>query len=276
MKLVKILLKSILRRFGYDVYLIDKRPIRVIYQSFFRGHCFYCIKGDPLTESILTGNGWDNQLSEILRDCFNGKKAKIVEVGANIGASFVTIANEFPNLNFDCYEPVPDFFILLNKNVTSFNATNVHSFNQIFGDQPDKIVRLNVGLGTAGASELSHYQSDGGSIEMAACTLDKVYKDIPFHFLKLDVDGHEYSVLKGGRKVISQYRPYIFMEYSYKILDSMGMNGKELLGLIKELGYSKAKVWDSSGRFISTINQLDEIDIISRECPHYADILFIP
>ncbi|GAB4010117.1 MAG: hypothetical protein Fur0010_02060 [Bdellovibrio sp.] len=275
MKLVKNLLKWLLKKFGYDVIKIDSSVKRVVYCAHFRGHPFYCFKGDPLSESVLTGNGWDNQLSEILEHKLKGS-AHVVEIGANIGTSFVTIANNFPQLTFDCHEPVPQFFDLLKKNFENFKVTNVKLFNQIFGEKLNTKIALNVGLGTAGASELSHYQQNAGTLILDSMTLDHAYHQKEFKFLKLDVDGYELPILKGGEQVLKKYRPYIFMEYSYKIMDSMGKSGYEILDFLSKLGYEKAEVWDSSGKFIKEVSQLSEIDSIARSCPHYADILLLP
>lgn len=276
MKLVKKVLKSILKLFGYDVIKIDRQVKRVIYCAHFRGHGFFCVKDDPLTESVLTGSGWDNQLLPELKEHFSGKSALIVEVGANIGTSLMTIANEVPNLNFECFEPVPEFYSLLKRNLQSFGPKNVKIEQKIFGEKLGEKVVLNVGLGTAGASSLSHYQQDGGIVEMSASTLDHIYHNREFHFLKLDVDGHELSVLKGGENVIRRYRPYIFMEYSYKIMDTMNINPRALLGQLEKMGYQRAKVWDSSGDFLETVNKISDIDVIARKCVHYADVLFLP
>ncbi len=59
--LKKLILRA-LRRLGWSLQPI--RPPaegRVVYCAHYLGHSFKCFKGDPVTESILTGHGWDSQ-----------------------------------------------------------------------------------------------------------------------------------------------------------------------------------------------------------------------
>lgn len=56
--------------------------------------------------------------------------------------------------------------------------------------------------------------------------------------IKIDVDGHEYPVLKGGAKTLARFRPILLMEMSPYVQDEQKHGFAALVALIRELGYS--------------------------------------
>ncbi|HJR76502.1 MAG TPA: FkbM family methyltransferase [Nitrospiraceae bacterium] len=75
----------------------------------------------------------------------------------------------------------------------------------------------------------------------ASSTLDqwvKTYHVDKVNFVKLDVDGHEYSVLAGGRQTLGQYKPIILMELEPCLYDDEPANFDGLLQIVDDLGYS--------------------------------------
>jgi hypothetical protein len=58
--------------------------------------------------------------------------------------------------------------------------------------------------------------------------------------IKIDVEGHEYQVVKGALKTIQRCRPAVVVEISYegKLLDhDLSADHKKTVGLIESLGY---------------------------------------
>ena len=73
-----------------------------------------------------------------------------------------------------------------------------------------------------------------------ATTLDQLIQNEAIErvdFIKLDVDGHEGTVLRGGRGVLRRDRPAIIFELSPYILAEAGDSATELLKLLHDLGY---------------------------------------
>jgi FkbM family methyltransferase len=64
------------------------------------------------------------------------------------------------------------------------------------------------------------------------CHVDKV------DFVKLDVDGHEYSVLAGGIRTLGQYKPIILMELEPCLYNDEPAHFDGLLQVVGDLGYS--------------------------------------
>jgi FkbM family methyltransferase len=73
-----------------------------------------------------------------------------------------------------------------------------------------------------------------------AATLDQVVDELRLsevHFVKLDVDGHEFPVLAGGRKTLQEFRPPIALELAPYIHAEHGYTLEALLALLSETGY---------------------------------------
>ena len=97
-------------------------------------------------------------------------------------------------------------------------------------------------------------------------------------FVKLDVDGYEIDVLRGGRELFKRYRPVLLMEFMPYIFPERGQTFAELLSLLRDFGYQAE---DLSGRPLplnaeveQKIPQGGSINVVLRTaeatCPKYA------
>ncbi len=68
-------------------------------------------------------------------------------------------------------------------------------------------------------------------------------------FVKIDVDGHECGVLRGGRKTFSRHRPWAIIEIAPYLLSEGFGSLEELLEFFRSLGYDLLRL---SGRPFST------------------------
>jgi FkbM family methyltransferase len=68
--------------------------------------------------------------------------------------------------------------------------------------------------------------------------------------LKVDVEGGELGVLRGGRKTLEQFRPKILFELHEPALRAQGASPAEVLGLLKKLGYEVRCLDPQTGRFV--------------------------
>jgi FkbM family methyltransferase len=74
-----------------------------------------------------------------------------------------------------------------------------------------------------------------------AATLDQMVRELGLakvDFAKLDVDGHELAVLRGGRETLARFKPMIAMELAPYIHAEHGYSFEELVLLLTRAGYS--------------------------------------
>lgn len=137
----------------------------------------------------------------------------VFDVGANKG-EFVKRVLQHANKNIQLYafEPSQETFKLLKSSVPL--SANVHLINAGFSDTPGHTDlfydKKGSGLASVYQRDLHHANiqfSEKETIELT--TLDIFCEQhglSAIHFLKLDVEGHELAVLKGGKKMFENKR----------------------------------------------------------------------
>ena len=265
-----------LRRVGYRLVPVEgPKDTRVVIDAHYRGHRFRCFEGDPIANALLTGRGWDLQLEEILSGLEPEAGAHVIEVGANIGASFIPIASDFPQLNFHCIEPVPDFFELLQQNAEAFETENVKIYPSAIGSRDGDEVEIHVGYGTAGLSALVYHHADMGTLRVPSQSLDSFVADRRVALIKIDVDGHELNVLRGATEVLRRDQPLIFMEYSPVYMRDVGVEPRELRDLAEAAGYDRSRAWTHDGLLLAEDVSWQELEELAARTPQYLDVMLL-
>jgi hypothetical protein len=73
--------------------------------------------------------------------------------------------------------------------------------------------------------------------------------------IKLDIEGHECRVLKGGLQTLARHRPVMIMEIAPHLLSEMQSSLEELLELLRAANYTietlvTGRPWPLEARFI--------------------------
>lgn len=137
----------------------------------------------------------------------------VVDVGANIGN--YTIA--FSGLVGSCgrviaLEPVLLTFGLLTRHARLSGVRNVTLLNLAASDRT-RMVTMQVPLFSSGLENIYQARIGGGGDQTAlAVPLDALALDERVRLIKIDVEGHELSVLRGARALIERDRPILIIE----------------------------------------------------------------
>lgn len=155
----------------------------------------------------------------------------VVEVGANIGAHTVSLAQLVGPQGFVvAFEPQQIAFQTLCANVALNSITNVSCLQVVVGAQPGsmKVPMINpLKEENYGGLTLGNYSEGQDTLVVS---LDRL--NLPAcHFLKVDVEGMEEDVLRGGRETIARYRPILYVE------NDRGGKSPPLSRYIASLGY---------------------------------------
>jgi len=268
--MIKGILRHFLKKKGYQLSpLKDFEP--VVYRAFYLDHCFYCFRDSIVGQNILSGKGWDNNLKQMILECFKRKESRtIVEVGANVGASLMPICSDFSDAVFYMFEPIPESFDLLEKNKKSFKVTNAHLFNYAISDEANGYIDIHCAKGTAGARpEGKVYKTE----RMKTHTLDQIFPTEKVAFIKIDVDGFEPNVLSGAAELIARSKPDVFFEFYPELIRRASKDPSELLELLISCGLTEFNVYDNFGHFIETTTSSDRTLEIAEGVEFYVDIL---
>jgi len=193
---------------------------------------------DLIDHKILFTGAYEKQTNKILES--NLKVGDwVLEAGANTGTETVLISRLVGDSGkVLAFEPVDHVVKKLNENLSLNRINNVSVMPLALGDVKRDISfyiypqdHPNQGMGSkvlenAGLEKINVHQT----------TIDVLYNEnrLPrFDFLKMDVQGAELDILKGGKKTIVFYKPKIFLEAAEN-LSSL----KAIYEFLKDINYT--------------------------------------
>ena len=157
--------------------------------------------------------------------------ATVVDAGANIGAHTVFFAQAVgPGGLVLAFEPQRLVFQMLCANLALNEIENVHALNLGLGETPGRAhIPL---LGYACQENFGGIGLNSAAVgeEVEVLALDCVDFE-RLDFIKIDVEGLEAAVIRGGRNVISRHRPLIYAENDRR------EHSAELITLLDSLNY---------------------------------------
>lgn len=158
-----------------------------------------------------------------------GNSPYVIDCGANIGLSVIYIKKMYPGAQIVAFEPDPVNFDLLSKNVKSFDLDSVELKREAVWIAD---TTLNFDGEGSMSSKISEEQGKEANL-VKACRL-RNYLNRPVDFLKIDIEGAEYAVLKDCYDQLNLVNN-LFLEYhgSFK----QGNELLEMLQWIKQAGF---------------------------------------
>ena len=150
----------------------------------------------------------------------------MIDIGANIGNHTLFFCNELNPNRVYAFEAVKDTFMILQRNIKLNNLDDrAEAFCLGLSDKGAKGEIADTYTDNIGATSLK--EGDGDIVFKRLDDFD--YENV--RFIKIDVEGMELQVLKGGENTIRKNRPYIMMEsfsqsfeYDSEYLRKMGYN----------------------------------------------------
>lgn len=157
-----------------------------------------------------------------------------VDIGAHRGIYAHVLAQCAKHVH--AFEPHPQLFAYLRRTMPATVSVHPVALSSAAGAVTFRIPRSGgyLGLGQGTLETLPIYHADTISeIEVRRSTLDQEIKE-PVGFIKIDVEGHELSVLEGGRELLRRDRPALIVEIAD---DSRLLHYRQVLAFLSEFGY---------------------------------------
>lgn len=165
-----------------------------------------------------------------------GRTGLAIDIGAHIGHWSVTLADHFVQVL--AFEPVEAHRACWSLNVLKANARLA---GYALGDQAGH-VHMQVEAGNSGNSSV---RLDGGDVPMD--TLDAMgFEGVDF--IKIDVEGFEANVLRGGLATIERDRPVMVVEQKRDFGAKYGHEPTAAVDLLLSIGYRV--ISDMGGDFL--------------------------
>lgn len=182
---------------------------------------------------------------ELLKDVPNGV---VLDIGANMGTFTVPLAHYNPQYNVVAFEPQSMVYHQLCGNLALNGIQNVKAINLGLGER-DELVQVNVpdytqeeNIGAFSLDEEVRGHDDylcktTGKVEMIEIRTLDMFQIGGVRLIKIDVEGMELSVLKGGLETLkhNKYPPILFEAWQHK--DWFLPRRAELYKFLEDLGY---------------------------------------
>ena len=210
---------------------------------------FLLFKGNDLVSNALRNGGYENDLHALSEGILRDKKDGVVlDIGANLGSYCIPLAKKHPHIKFHAYEPQRIVNYQLGANVIINGLENVYTYEAGLSSQeadielevPDYATEGNIGAFSIDKEVRENEyecQTTGGKEKMILMTLDSIgFENV--RLLKIDVEGHELEVLKGGIETLkaNNYPPIIFEAWTWK--PWYKEKRKAVFDYLHELGYN--------------------------------------
>ncbi|TIX68423.1 MAG: FkbM family methyltransferase [Mesorhizobium sp.] len=160
-----------------------------------------------------------------------------VDIGAQIGLWSRVLALDFEHVT--SFEPLPLHHACFERNVTSQNVT-LH--RTALADKASDVTICTPAATTGNSHVAGPGETSGQVVE--ARTLDS-FGLTGIDFLKIDVEGFEYFILKGAEETIRREKPVIIVEQKPNNAERYGRGQHEALALLKSWGGKE--LWVMSG-----------------------------
>jgi FkbM family methyltransferase len=223
---------------------------------------------------------WMRQVLEKLKlnenDC-------ILDIGVNIGQTFLNIKSVHPNIKIIGFEPNPYCIYYLSDLIEANNLRNISLYNIALSDQSGTgTLYLQDTFWDVRGTLIEGFRKNSNShaINIVKCRgdeIDEIISTKNIRLIKVDVEGSELKVIHGLTKIIKKAKPFIICEILpvYNETNTLRYdNQKEIEALLKKINYGIYLIEkDRNNNFISLI-KLKTIPV--HNDPDRCEYLFMP
>ena len=143
------------------------------------------------------------------------------------------------------FEPVPHTYAVLTQNIRLNACPNVTAVQSALADSEGMGELFLPDIGVSGSFRLHDYEASYERIPCRLETLDEYcvrHGVMALDFLKADVEGAEWQVLRGGAAMIERCRPVLFLEIQQHSTELFGYQPNEMFQWLRERKYVPYRV----------------------------------
>ncbi len=175
-----------------------------------------------------------NILTELVMKKVLKDTSVCVDVGCHQGDILQMMLKYAPRGKMFAFEPLPDFFEHLKSN---FGGNPNITFSDIALSDTGGGSRFNYVITNPGYSGFKRRKYDrpeeeDTSITVTTDLMDNVLGNVAVDFIKIDVEGAELQVLRGGRELIKKEKPYIIFEHGLGAADCYNTKPEDVFDLL--------------------------------------------
>ena len=183
---------------------------------------------------------------------------KVIDVGANIGITSVTIARKIgKDGKLYSFEPAPHYFRTLQQNLSSNRIQNVEAFPLALSDSTGEtefyLKELSSGI---------IFEKEAKKTRVSIVTIDSFLQQREVEridFINMDCEGSELLVLRGAKETLRKNKVRIFCEIHRDFLRQLGQSIGDVVEYLQNLTFEVQSV---SLNDLKVGNNFEECDYI--------------
>lgn len=171
---------------------------------------------------------YDRQTIAVMKRILR-KDSNCVDIGCNRGILLRGITRIAPNGCHYAFEPIPELYQYL---VRHFPNVRVHNC-ALWDSKGEKTFQHLVNNPPLSGFEKIVPVEPSVEIRVDSDRLDNVIpSSVPIRFMKIDVEGAEFQVLKGAHRIIDQHRPFLVFEFNPNAFHYYGTRPEDMYGFL--------------------------------------------
>jgi len=169
---------------------------------------------------VAMGDNYEPHMVQLFRALVNPDDV-VADIGANIGLTAILFSTLSSKVL--AFEPSPSTYSILKVNLARASVDNVETINCGFGEKKESLTITFASNNRSGGYVSDKIRPESGHIteKIQIDTLDNYFRgsEIIPTFLKIDVEGFEKNVIKGGAEFLQKHKPSVVMEMNHFCLD---------------------------------------------------------
>ena len=208
---------------NYALYPVENRDI------FYVDEIFDLIK----THYIKKGLVWENNIHQLLK-LYAKPGTVAIDIGGHMGIYTLNLSRLVGESGtVHVFEPQVKMFTELLINMSLNKCNNIIFHRRALGDEEKWVEMFSPLQGNEGMAYVKDIQDSSSTEKVRMQRLDDFHLD-KVSFMKIDVEGYEMEVIKGGKETIMRNKPVMIIEIW------QGPENHERIKEIEKLGYVSA------------------------------------
>ncbi len=194
----------------------------------------------PLTQN----ERYDRQTEAVIKKVCRPDSV-CIDVGSYEGEILHLMMKYAPAARHAAFEPIPHQYFLLRKKFG--DRADIYPF-ALGKEEKVSTFQYVTSNPTYSGLKKRNYKGKENIVEIKVQVRpldDVISSDLPIHLIKIDVEGGEYDVLLGGKRILEKWKPYLIFEHGIGAADKYGVSPTDLYQLLTtESGYKLCLMQD--------------------------------
>jgi len=175
---------------------------------------------------------YDRLTGKIMKRCIRSN-SNCIDIGAHKGEILELMLKYAPEGKHYAFEPIPFLFQELEKKYKNSVSVFPYALSENSGYSTFQLVK---NAPAYSGIKKRHYDISNPEIEEIEVTLKTLDEVVPasekIHFIKIDVEGGEFGVLKGAKKLLIKNKPVVLFECGKGASEYYGTNPLDLYDFV--------------------------------------------